>query len=97
VGRPHRAADLRGDPARRTATRRFLKELGTDISRILHGEQGSEIFRPLSGPDHLCVHASSTSMKKPGRSGPMASWFRETAITDDTNEIGRDHARCHHS
>ena len=66
----------------------FLRELGTDISRLLHGEQEFEIFRPLQ-PDqtYLCRPRVVDIYEKSGRSGPMAFVVRETTITDSTNEI----------
>jgi len=85
IAPPTFAVTLRDETADTTA---FLKELGTDISRILHGEQEFEIFRPLQpGRTYLCRPRVVDIYEKPGRSGPMAFVVRETAITDDTNEI----------
>jgi acyl dehydratase len=69
-------------------TTAFLKELGTDISRILHGEQEFEIFRPLQpGQTYLCRAKIVDIYEKTGRSGPMAFVVRETTIADGSNEI----------
>jgi acyl dehydratase len=69
-------------------TAAFLKELGTDISRILHGEQEFEIFRPLQpGQTYLCRAKIVDIYEKAGRSGPMAFVVRETTIADGSNEI----------
>ncbi len=69
-------------------TTAFLKELGTDISRILHGEQEFEIFRPLQpGQTYLCRSKVIDIYEKAGRSGPMAFVVRETSIADGSNEI----------
>ena len=69
-------------------TTAFLKELGTDISRILHGEQEFEIFRPLQpGQTYLCRARIVDIYEKTGRSGPMAFVVRETSIADGSNEI----------
>jgi acyl dehydratase len=69
-------------------TAAFLKELGTDISRILHGEQEFEIFRPLQpGQTYLCRAKIVEIYEKTGRSGPMAFVVRETIIADGSNEI----------
>ena len=69
-------------------TTAFLKELGTDISRILHGEQEFEIFRPLQpGQTYLCRAKIVDIYEKTGRSGPMAFVVRETSIADGSNEI----------
>ena len=66
----------------------FLRELGTDISRILHGEQEFEIHRPIRpGESYLCRARVVEVYEKTGKSGPMAFVVRETAITDRTNEI----------
>ena len=66
----------------------FLKELGTDISRILHGEQEFEIFRPLQpGQTYLCRAKIVDIYEKTGRTGPMAFVVRETTIVDGSNEI----------
>ena len=69
-------------------TAAFLRELGTDISRILHGEQEFEIFRPLQpGHTYLCRAKVIDIYEKTGRSGPMAFVIRETSIADGSNEI----------
>jgi len=69
-------------------TAAFLRELGTDISRILHGEQEFEIFRPLRpGHTYLCRAKVIDIYEKTGRSGPMAFVVRETSIADGSNEI----------
>jgi hydroxyacyl-ACP dehydratase HTD2-like protein with hotdog domain len=66
----------------------FLKELGTDISRILHGEQEFEIFRPIRpGETFTCRSKVLDVYEKTGRSGPMAFVQRETSVVDSTNEI----------
>jgi len=66
----------------------FLRELGTDISRLLHGEQEFEIFRPLQpGQTYLCRAKIVDIYEKTGRSGPMAFVIRETTIADRSNEI----------
>jgi len=66
----------------------FLRELGTDISRLLHGEQEFEIFRPLQpGQTYLCRAKVVDIYEKTGRSGSMAFVVRETTIADHSNEI----------
>ncbi len=66
----------------------LLRELGTDISRVLHGEQEFEIFRPIRpGESYVCRSKVLDVYEKAGKSGPMAFVVRETAITDTTNEI----------
>ena len=66
----------------------FLRELGTDISRLLHGEQEFEIFRPLQpGQTYLCRPKIVDIYEKTGRSGPMAFVICETTIADGSNEI----------
>jgi acyl dehydratase len=66
----------------------MLRDLGTDISRILHGEQEFELFRPLKpGETYLCRGRIVDIYEKSGRTGPMAFVVRETAITDRTNEL----------
>jgi acyl dehydratase len=74
------------DEAHDTAA--FLRELGTDISRILHGEQEFEIHRPITpGATYLCRSRVVDLYEKTGRSGPMAFVVRETIITDRSNEV----------
>jgi len=69
-------------------TAAFLRDLGTDISRILHGEQEFELFRPLQpGQTYVCRPKVVDLYEKTGRSGPMAFVIRETVITDRTNEV----------
>ena len=66
----------------------FLKELGTDISRILHGEQEFEQYRPVQpGETYLCRSKVLDIYEKTGKSGAMAFVVRETSITDRTNEV----------
>jgi len=66
----------------------FLRELGTDISRILHGEQEFELYRPIRpGETFVCRSKVLDVYEKTGRSGPMAFVARETSVTDQTNEI----------
>ena len=66
----------------------LLRDLGVDISRVLHGEQEFEIHRQLvPGETYLCRAKIVDIYEKAGKSGPMAFVVRETAVTDDTNEI----------
>ena len=66
----------------------MLKELGTDISRILHGEQEFEHMKPIRPGDTLLCRGKITDIyEKSGRSGPMAFVVRETTITDPDNDI----------
>ena len=66
----------------------LLRDLGVDISRVLHGEQEFEIFRQLQpGQTYLCRSRVLDIYEKTGKSGPMAFVVRETAITDRANEV----------
>lgn len=66
----------------------LLRELGTDISRVLHGEQEFELHRPIKpGETLLCRSKVVDVYEKTGKSGPMAFVVRETAVTDQANEI----------
>ena len=72
----------------RADTVAMLKELGTDISRILHGEQEFEHFKPIRpGDTLLCRGRIADIYEKAGRSGPMAFVVRETIITDADNDV----------
>ena len=85
IAPPTFATTLRDESA---DTGALLRELGTDISRVLHGEQEFEIFRPLQpGESYLCRTKVLDIYEKTGKSGPMAFVVRETAITDHANEI----------
>jgi acyl dehydratase len=69
-------------------TGNLLSELGTDISRVLHGEQEFELHRPVRpGETFVCRSRVVDIYEKTGRSGPMAFVVRETAVTDRANEI----------
>jgi acyl dehydratase len=69
-------------------TSALLRELGTDISRLLHGEQEFELHRPIRpGETLLCRSKVLDVYEKTGRSGPMGFVVRETVVTDGTNEI----------
>ena len=66
----------------------LLRELGTDISRVLHGEQEFEMFRPIRpGETFVCRSRITDIYEKTGRSGPMAFVARETAVTDRAGEV----------
>jgi acyl dehydratase len=66
----------------------FFRELGTDISRVLHGEQEFELHRPIRpGETFLCRSKVIDVYERTGKSGPMAFVVRETSVTDATNEI----------
>lgn len=66
----------------------LLRDLGTDVSRLLHGEQEFEIFRQLRpGATYLCRSKVLDLYEKTGKSGPMGFVVRETAVTDGDNEI----------
>lgn len=66
----------------------FLRELGTDISRLLHGEQEFEHFKPIRpGETYLCRSKVVDIYEKTGRSGPMAFVVRETAVSDRDNNL----------
>ena len=66
----------------------LLRDLGTDVSRLLHGEQEFEIYQPLRpGQTYLCRSRVVDQYEKSGKSGPMAFVVRETAVTDRHNEI----------
>jgi acyl dehydratase len=66
----------------------LLRDIGTDVSRLLHGEQEFEIFRPLRpGQTYLCRSKIVDQYEKTGKSGPMGFVVRETTITDQDNEV----------
>jgi len=69
-------------------TSALLKELGTDVSRILHGEQEFELHRPIrAGETLLCRPKLTDIYEKSGKSGAMAFVVRETSVTDTKNEL----------
>jgi len=68
--------------------KQMLRDLGVDISRVLHGEQEFEIHRPIKpGETFLCRSKVLDIYEKTGKSGPMAFVVREITITDRQNEI----------
>ncbi len=72
----------------RADTASLLKDLGTDISRILHGEQEFEHYKPIRpGDTLLCRGRISDIYEKSGKSGPMAFVVRETTITDADHDV----------
>jgi acyl dehydratase len=85
IAPPTFAVTFRDETADTTA---LLRDLGTDISRVLHGEQEFEIHRQLTpGATYLCRTKILDIYEKSGKTGPMAFVVRETAITDRTNEL----------
>jgi acyl dehydratase len=72
----------------RAGTAALLAALGTDISRVLHGEQEVELHRPIRpGETFLCRTTIVDMYEKSGRSGPMAFVVRETAVVDRADEV----------
>ena len=70
------------------ASETFFRDLGIDISRVLHGEQEFEMTRPIQpGHTYLCRSRIVDIYEKSGKTGPMAFVLRETSITDRGNEI----------
>lgn len=66
----------------------LLRDLGVDISRLLHGEQEFELFGQLQpGETYVCRTKVVDIYEKKGKTGPMAFVVRETAIADRANEI----------
>jgi hydroxyacyl-ACP dehydratase HTD2-like protein with hotdog domain len=66
----------------------MLADLGVDISRILHGEQEFEHYKPIRPNEtYLCRSRITDIYEKTGRSGPMAFVVREMTVTDGENEI----------
>ena len=66
----------------------LLRDLGVDISRILHGEQEFEHFKPIRpGETYLCRSRVADIYEKAGRSGAMAFVVREMAVTDGDNDV----------
>ena len=66
----------------------LFRDLGVDVSRVLHGEQEFEQHRPITpGETFLCRSKIVDIYEKTGRTGPMVFVVRETAIIDRTNEI----------
>jgi acyl dehydratase len=62
----------------------FFRDLGIDISRVLHGEQEFEMLRPIQpGQTYLCRSRIVDIYEK----SPMAFVLRETAIADRANEL----------
>jgi hypothetical protein len=95
VGRASAWGDLIAPPTfavtfrdERADSAAMLRDLGVDISRILHGEQEFELYGQLQpGRTYLCRAKIVDIYEKAGRSGPMAFVVRETTVTDGDNEI----------
>ena len=95
VGRASEWGDLIAPPTfaitfrdEQADTGTLLRDLGTDVSRLLHGEQEFEIFRQLRpGETYLCRSKVVEQNEKTGKSGPMGFVVRETTVTDRENEI----------
>ena len=84
IAPPTFATTFRDDGASET----FFRDLGIDISRVLHGEQEFEMARPIQpGHTYLCRSRIVDVYEKTGKSGPMAFVLREMTITDRTNEV----------
>jgi acyl dehydratase len=85
VAPPTFAITFRDDNA---DTGTVLRDLGVDISRILHGEQEFESYKPIRpGETYLCRSRITDIYEKTGRSGAMAFVVREMTVTDPDNEI----------
>ena len=72
----------------RSDTGVLLRDLGVDISRLLHGEQEFEHFKPIRpARTYLCRGRITDIYEKAGKSGPMAFVLRETTVTDSDNDV----------
>ena len=72
----------------RADTAMLLRDLGVDISRLLHGEQEFEYFKPVRpGRTYLCRGRVTDIYEKAGKSGPMAFVVREITVTDSDNDL----------
>ena len=92
VGRASEWGDIIAPPTFPTTFREdsgtLLRDLGVDISRLLHGEQEFEHVKPIRpGETYLCRSKIVDVYEKTGRSGPMAFVVRETAVTDADNDV----------
>lgn len=92
VGRASEWGDIIAPPTFPTVFREdsgtLLRDLGVDISRLLHGEQEFEHVKPIRpGETYLCRSKIVDVYEKTGRSGPMAFVVRETAVTDADNDV----------
>jgi acyl dehydratase len=92
VGRASEWGDIIAPPTFPTTFREdagaLLRDLGVDISRLLHGEQEFEHLKPIRpGETYLCRSKIVDVYEKTGRSGPMAFVVRETAVTDADNDV----------
>jgi len=85
VAPPTFAITFRDDNA---DTGTVLKDLGVDISRILHGEQEFESYKPIRpGETYLCRSRITDIYEKTGRSGAMAFVAREMSVVDRESEV----------
>lgn len=94
VGRASEWGDVIAPPTFATTFRdeaiaaQALRDLGVDISRVLHGEQEFEIHRQMRpGETYLCRSKVIDIYEKSGRTGSLAFVVRETVATDDADEI----------
>jgi acyl dehydratase len=95
VGRASRFGDVIAPPTfpitfrdEQADTGALLRDLGVDISRILHGEQEFELHRPIrAGETFLCRPKLTDIYEKSGKSGAMAFVVRETYVTDKDGEL----------
>ena len=72
----------------RADTGMLLRDLGVDISRLLHGELEFEYFKPVRpGQTYLCRGRVTDIYEKAGKSGPMAFVVREITVTDSGNDV----------
>jgi acyl dehydratase len=66
----------------------MLKDLKADISKLLHGEQEYEYFRPLKpGEKFTCKMKIKEIYTKEGKSGPMDMVVTETDCVDEKGEL----------
>ncbi len=66
----------------------LLRDLGVDVSRVLHGEQEFEVHRPIRPGETLTCRTRIVDIhEKAGRSGPMAFVRRETSIVDRAGDL----------
>jgi hypothetical protein len=85
IAPPTFAITFRDDDA---DTGALLRDLGTDVSRLLHGEQEFELLCQIRpGETYLCRPKVVDQYEKAGKTGPMGFVVRETTVTDRANEV----------
>ena len=68
------------------ATKGSLVDMGVDIGRVLHGEQGFDYHKPIHAGDRIAIQTRTTDMYDK-KGGALEFIVQETRFTNQNDEL----------